>query len=294
MKFLIAIGSREYSEPTLRVGMQVAKALEASVTIVYVGPKINSFSTHDVRLAQDSMERWNLERPGVEVLEWAFNFLADNKYITLESIDTGFEKNTLIQSETGRSELFLQGTVCRNVNLILRNGDIISELRNEVARGDYDVTIIGGSQKRRMAHDLVQYINTSIFVVKDFVKDRKYRLLLAIDDSRGTKKALKLGARVASAYRMHTDLLTVSKKNYFGPGYSNAGKNAERTFKRLGIPYESHWQVGDPVSEIVKMAGNDHIIIMGVSHMNPLLKFFRGSKPLSVLNSCNGPILIVK
>lgn len=294
MKFLIAIGSREYSESTLRVGMQVARALEASVTIVYVGPKISSFSTHDVKLAQESLERWEFELPGVEVLEWTFNFLAENKYITPENVNTGFQKNTLVHSESGRAELFLQGTVCKDVNLIMRNGDIITELRNEVALGEYDVTIIGGSRKRRMAHDLVQYINSSIFVVKDYNKDRNYRLLLAIDDSKGTRKALQFGAMVASAYGMEADLLTVSKKDYFGPGYKKAGKSAERTFSNLGIKSVSHWEVGDPVEVIAKKAGDDHIIIMGVSHMNPVIKFFKGSKPLSVLNICKGPILIVK
>jgi len=294
MKFLIAVGSKDYSESTLRVGMQVAKALDASVTIVYVGEKISSFSTHDVQLAQDNLDRWELDRPGVEVLEWAFNFLAENKYISPENVDTGFVKNTLVQTDPNRSELFLQGTVCKDMKLILRNGDIISELRNEVALGGYDITIIGGSQKRRMSHDMVQYIDSSIFVVKDYDKDRDYKLLLAIDDSKGTRKALQYGTMVAGAYKMQTNLLTVSKKDYFGPGYKKASENAERVFKRLEIPYESQRQVGDPATVIVDKAGNDHIIIMGVSHKNPLLKFFKGSKPMTVLSNCQGPILIVK
>ena len=41
MKFLIAVGSQEYSGPTLRVGMEVAAAFYASVTVVKVGPRIS-------------------------------------------------------------------------------------------------------------------------------------------------------------------------------------------------------------------------------------------------------------
>ena len=70
MKFLIAIGSQEFSGPTLRMGMQVASAFNASVTVVKVGPKISDYSAAHVRLAQERMEKWNFERPGVDVLEW--------------------------------------------------------------------------------------------------------------------------------------------------------------------------------------------------------------------------------
>jgi len=68
MRFLIAIGSEEYSEPTLRIGMQVARGFGASVTIAYVGPKISGFTSHEVQLAHENLERWEFDRPGVEVL----------------------------------------------------------------------------------------------------------------------------------------------------------------------------------------------------------------------------------
>ena len=294
MKFLIAVGSKKYSEPTLRVGMQVAKAFGASVTILYVGQKVSAFSSSEVRLAQESMERWEIERPGVEVLEWAFNFLSENNYITPKMIETGFQKNTLVDSRGNRCELFLQGAVCEDVNLILRNGDVIPELRDEVAKGNYDVTIIGGSKKRRMAHDLVQYIDSSIFVVKEFNHEIEYRLLMATDDSIGTKKAVKFGARVSQAFDMPVDILTVSKKNFFGSGYRGASKKASTLVRRAGIDGEVQLKVGNPVDVIVESAGRDHIVVMGASSVSPVKKFFMGSKPLKVISACECPILIVK
>ena len=44
MKILIAVSSKKYSEPTLNVGMIVAKAFGAKTTIVDIGEKINPFS----------------------------------------------------------------------------------------------------------------------------------------------------------------------------------------------------------------------------------------------------------
>ncbi|HIB32387.1 MAG TPA: hypothetical protein EYO45_04680 [Candidatus Marinimicrobia bacterium] len=294
MKFLIAVGSKEYSESTLRVGMQIAKSFQAAVTIVYVGPKISDFSLPHVRLAQERMEEWDFDRPGVEVLEWAFNFLAKNDYITSTTIESGFPKNTLVQTDGNRCDVYLQGTISTDVNLILRNGDIISELRDEVARGGFDVTIIGGSQKRRMAHDMIQYIDSSILIVNKYNPDKTYGLLLPVDDSRKTPQAVKYGVRVAQAFGIKVDLLTVSKTNKFGKGYRNAAKRAAKMMRRMGIEYENHFKHGDPAVVIRETAGNDHIIVMGTSTKNPIAKFFMGSKPLQVMESNPCPILIVK
>ena len=294
MKILIAISSKEYSKPTLQVGMWIAKAFNASVTIAYVGRKISAFATNDIGLAQESIAKWGIDRPGVKVLEWAFGYLGDHKYFSAETIETGFQKNTLIDQGKNRLELFLKGTFCEDVNLILRRGDIIPELRNEVHQGGYDITIIGGSKKRRMAHDLVQYIDSSIFVVNNFLSHQEYRLLQAVDDSKGTAKALDYGSQVSKVFKLQVDVLTVSKRDTFGKGYMSAHKKAIRAFEKVGTKPISMLKVGDPVKTVLDTATKNHLIVMGVSHLNPLIKFFKGSKPLHVMKKCNCPVLIVK
>ena len=150
MKILIAISSKAYSGETLSVGMKIGKAFNASTTIVDVGEKINQFSMKEVDMVQERMDSWDIDRPGVDVLEWAFEYLAEKKLIKTNTIEAGFPKNTLVETGGGRSEVFLEGTFCEDLNLILRNGDIVEELKNEVQSHGYDVTIIGGSGKRRM------------------------------------------------------------------------------------------------------------------------------------------------
>jgi len=294
MKFLIAVGSQEYSGPTLRVGMEVAAAFNASVTVVKVGPRISEHSASHVKLAQERMGEWDFDRPGVEVLEWAFNFLAKNHYITPTTVETGFPKNTLIDTGNNRAEVYLQGTTGSDVHLILRSGDTIAELRDEVFRGDFDVTIIGGSQKRRMAHDLIQYLDSSIFIVNQYDQNKSYKLLVAVDDSPHTEKAVKFGVRVSQAFDIKVELITVSKTGSFREGYRNAAENAEKLMRRMGIDYETHLLTGDLIEIIKKLAGDNHIIVMGSSTKNPLVKFFTGSKPLKVMKDCQCPILIVK
>jgi nucleotide-binding universal stress UspA family protein len=294
MKILIAISSKEYSKPTLQVGMWAAKAFNASVTIAYVGQKISAFGTSDVGLAQESNAKWGIERPGVQVLEWAFNYLAENKYITPETAKAGFQRNTLVDRGKNRAELHLKGNYCKEVDLILRRGDIIPELRNEVAQNGYDITVIGHSKKRRMAHDLVQYIDSSIYISRDLLPFKEFRLLQAVDDSKGTAKALLYGSQVAKTFNMPVDVLTVSKRETFGKGYMGAHKKALRTFEKVGIKPVSILKVGDPVKTVLDTATKNHLIVLGVSRLNPIIQFFKGSKPLKVMKKCNSPIMIVK
>ena len=81
MNVLIAISSKHHSEPTLKAGMKVANAFSASSTVLEVGEKINEFSMKEVYMARERIESWNFDRPGVDVLEWAFNFLCKEKLI---------------------------------------------------------------------------------------------------------------------------------------------------------------------------------------------------------------------
>jgi len=294
MKILIAISSKEYSGPTLDVGMNIARVLKASTTIVDVGQKISEFSMKDVSLANELMDTWDIDRPGVDVLEWAYKYLEKNKFIDSQDMGDGFPKHSLVDSGAGRAEMFLQGSTIEDLSLILRNGEIIDELRNEVQTYEYDLTIIGGSGKRSMAHDLVQYIESSIFVVNNFDLGQDYKILLAVDDSPGTSKAVKYGVRVAQAFNTKVDLLTISSDEHFGDESRHASARAVKMMRRSGVEAEAHFKVGDPVNSIVETAGQDHIIIMGASTQSPIAKFFMGSKPLNVMRNCNCPVLIVK
>ena len=294
MKILIAIGSKNFSKPTLRLGMKVAQAFKAKTTIIDVGEKISEFSSHLVELAQDQMESWDFDPPGVDVLEWAFNYLSDNKLIDSKQIETGFPKNRLIDDGEDRKLVYLSGTVCDDVNLILRNGDIISELREEVQFGKYDVTIIGRSRKRNMSHDLLQYINSSILIVNNYQNEKFDKILLPLNDSSGMMKVAKYAIRVSLALKVSIEILTVTNKKDSDVVNISKIDKIIKLIRRSGVAHFHKIEEGDIVEKIVNRAGKDKIIVMKASSMSPLQRFFKGSIPLSVMNECDVPILIVK
>ena len=294
MKFLIAIGSKDYSGPTLELGMRIAKSFNAAVDIVYVGERVSAFSTAEVILAQENLENWELDRKGVDVLHWAYEYLFENEYINLDSENSDFNMDKLIQTDDDRCELHLKGRMTQEVGLILRNGDIIQQLRDEVKRSSIDCTIIGGSGERQMAHDLVQFIDSSIFVVKNYNSTQDYKILCAIDDSPDTNRARKYAVRVSQALDIGVELLTVSQIDVFNSGYKEAANQAAKFMRRSGINSKNLFEIGDPPEIIVNTAGVNRLIIMGASRRSPIKKFFKGSKPLEVMENCNCPILIVK
>ena len=294
MKILIAIGSKQYSKPTLHLGMEVAEAFKAKTTIIDVGEKVSEFSSQLVELAQDQMESWDFDPPGVDVLEWAFNYLSDNNLIDSKQIETGFPKNRLIDDGEDRKLVYLSGTVCEDVNLILRNGDIIAELREEVQYGNYDLTIVGKSQKRNMSHDLLQYINSSILVVNQYDNEKFNRVLLPINNEGGSLKAAKYGIRVALAYDIGIDIFTVSNDQTSINDENKQVDKIKKIIRRSGVEYVHEKEQGDTVEKVIEKAGDNKIIVMRSSDMSPLKRYFKGSIPLSIMNRCNVPILIVK
>lgn len=294
MKILIAIGSKEFSKPTLNLGMKVAQAFNAKTTIIDVGEKISEFSSQLVELAQDQMESWDFDPPGVDVLEWAFNYLSENNLIDVTQLETGFPKNRLIEDGEDRKMVYLSGTVCEDVNLILRNGDIISELRDEVQYGKYDVTILGKSRKRNMSHDLLQYINSSVLIVNNYDNQKFDKILLPLSDADGMMKVAKYAIRVAMALNVGIDIFTVINKKSLNQERSYNIKKVIKLIRRSGVQFTNEEKEGEVVDQIIKKADKNKIIVMKASNMSPIKRYFKGSVPLSVMNESDVPILIVK
>ena len=294
MKILIAIGSKEFSKPTLNLGMKVAQAFNAKTTIIDVGEKISEFSSQLVELAQDQMESWDFDPPGVDVLEWAFNYLSENNLIDVTQLETGFPKNRLIEDGEDRKMVYLSGTVCEDVNLILRNGDIISELRDEVQYGKYDVTILGKSRKRNMSHDLLQYINSSVLIVNNYDNQKFDKILLPLNDANGMMKVAKYAIRVAMALNVGIDIFTVINKKSLNQERSYNIKKVIKLIRRSGVQFTNEEKEGEVVDQIIKKADKNKIIVMKASNMSPIKRYFKGSVPLSVMNESDVPILIVK
>ncbi len=294
LKFLTAVSSAEFSRPTLKMGSLIASVFDASLGVVYVGEKANEFHGSAVNLTRHNLETWDIIHPGLDVLKWALQELKklnpDNKDLARIQFnpDHVFEEN-------GRIRVIMPHESGYRIELILREGELVDQLRKEIHLESYDLAIIGGSRnKRHLAHSIIQYLPSSVLVLQNFIPRKKYKLLLLVDDSKATAKSVEWGALIAQKLGWSVKTLTVSKTKLFGPGYQGAADMAKAHFESINIEVEQHFITGDPVSTFVDFAGDDHMIIMGASTLNPVKQLLFGSKPIKTLARTDVPILIVR
>jgi nucleotide-binding universal stress UspA family protein len=289
MKFLLAIkNTGSEAKNILDVGCKIAEGFSADLTICYVGKKSKALIEGDVNLARLSMTEWKIYHPGLEVLKWAFNILKDKGFASGAS----FNVKNLVE-ENGRIRLVLPVTRDYQVRLVLREGELLSELNQEVKHETFDIAIIGSPRRKRMTQKITQFLNTSIFYVKNFNSNWDYKILLCVDDSHATKRAVIFGTRISKQFSAGITLVTVSKTSFFGQEYRNAHLWAERYLKRKGIPFESKLVSGNPVDIFVGEAGVDHIIVMGKAKGNEIMKFIFGSKPIHTSQQASCSVLLV-
>ena len=293
MKILIAIGGREYSKPTLDLGMKIANSFKSSTTIAYVGKKISQFSEKDVSVVHQNLDERELYRPGIRTLEWAYDFLISKEYIQ-EKVANKFDDYLLVDEENSRMKVLLKGQQSDKIDLIMRTGEIIEQLKNEVETNNHDITIIGGGGNTGIHQKLIQFIDSSVFVVKNYSVKKKYKILLPVNDSKGSDMAIETAINFAKSYKLNVEIVSVPEGNKPIDEVENILKKTKEKFSKNRIRTSTKLIDGTPVNSIIDYAKDNSINILGVSPKNSIMKYFFGSKPLSIAQKCNCPVLITK
>ena len=293
MKILIAIGGKEFSKPTLDLGMKIANSFKSSTTIAYVGKKISQFSEKDVSVVHQNLDDRQLYRPGIRTLEWAYDFLISKKYI--EETDTNkFDDYLLVDEENSRMKVLLKEQHSDNIDLIMRTGEIIEQLKDEVEVNKHDITIIGGGGNKGIHNKLIQFIDSAVFVVKNYSVSKKYKILLPVNDSKGSEKAIDTAINFAKSYKLTVEIVAVYENKKSHEKTDKLLLGTKNKFLKNKINASTKILEGSTVNAIVDHAKDDSIIILGVSPKNPIMKYFFGSKPISIAQKCNCPVLITK
>lgn len=293
MKILIAIGGKEFSKPTLDLGMKIANSFKSSTTIAYVGRKISQFSEKDVSVVHQSLDDRQLYRPGIRTLEWAYDFLVSKKYIK-ETSTNKFDDYLLVDEENSRMKVLLKEQHSDNIDLIMRTGEIIEQLKDEVETNKHDITIIGGGGNKGIHNKLIQFIDSAVFVVKNYSVNKKYKILLPVNESKGSDKAINTAINFAKSYKLTVEIVAVYENKKSHKKTNKLLEKTKKKFLKNKITAKAKILEGSTVNAIVKHAKDDSIIILGVSPKNPIMKYFFGSKPIRIAQKCNCPVLVTK
>ena len=211
-----------------------------------------------------------------------------------EKVANKFDDYLLVDEENSRMKVLLKGQQSDKIDLIMRTGEIIEQLKNEVETNNHDITIIGGGGNTGIHQKLIQFIDSSVFVVKNYSVKKKYKILLPINDSKGSDMAIETAINFAKSYKLNVEIVSVPEGNKPIDEVENILKKTKEKFSKNRIRTSTKLIDGTPVNSIIDYAKDNSIIILGVSPKNSIMKYFFGSKPLSIAQKCNCPVLITK
>ena len=124
--------------------------------------------------------------------------------------------------------------------------------------------------------------------------DERAKIKLTINNSLGSNKAIEIAQQFAKSKKMAVEIITVLENKPSDEKLKNILKRTQKKFTNSGIKNSAIILEGDPVKTVVKYAKDDSLVMLGVSPKNPILKYFFGSKPISIAQQCNCPVLIAK
>jgi nucleotide-binding universal stress UspA family protein len=139
------------------------------------------------------------------------------------------------------------------------------------------------------------------------------KILLAVDDSKYTKKAaaflvthenllgpedelLVLHVQPAVPPRVKTMLGAGTVGSYHKEEAAKVLEPIERFLKRHDVQFRASWVVGSPAAEVVREAKREkvHMIVMGTHGHGVIGRALMGSVAQSVVSDCDIPVLLVK
>ena len=98
----------------------------------------------------------------------------------------------------------------------------------------------------------------------------------------------------AKSYKLNVEIVSIPEEKKSNEEVEKILFKTKEKFLKNNIKASTKLIDGSPVNSIVNYAKDDSIVILGVSPKNPIMKYFFGSKPLSIAQKCNCPVLITK
>ena len=106
--------------------------------------------------------------------------------------------------------------------------------------------------------------------------------------------AIETAINFAKSYKLNVEIVSIPEEKKSNEEVEKILFKTKEKFLKNNIKASTKLIDGAPVNSIVDYAKDDSIVILGVSPKNPIMKYFFGSKPLSIAQKCNCPVLITK
>jgi len=189
---------------------------------------------------------------------------------------------------------------------VVENKSVVEAVMEEAEREDYDLIVLGRSgQKEKEKHlgSVAEKVSRQSEIPVLIAGERRKiaKLLVPVDGSKSSGKALKYAAALTKEFDADLTLLHVQESHLFGlrPELTRAigkGVLADAADELKGMKFEKRLESGDPANKITEIAEKEDydIIVMGSKGHSALGRFFLGSVINHVLHYTHHPVLVVK
>lgn len=184
--------------------------------------------------------------------------------------------------------------------------DPANTILNVAEKGNYDIIVLGGSGEEEeephlgsVAKKVAHYAKIPVLIARE--KNEMSKILVPIDGSAYSKRALQYAVALAKKSKANVTLLYVQESGIFKlrPEVSEEiGKHtlSQAVVQVEGIDVEKKLESGDPAKTIIKTAnkGNYDIIVMGSRGHGGVEIFSLGSVSDHVIQYADRSVLITK
>jgi nucleotide-binding universal stress UspA family protein len=189
---------------------------------------------------------------------------------------------------------------------VVEHKNIVEAVMEEAEEEDYDVIIMGRSGRKEkearlggVAEKVSRHSEIPVLIAGE--KRAVSKLLVPVDGSESSDKAVKYAASLAKRLGAKLTLLHVQESRLFGhrPELSQAiGKGilSNAAEKLKGMTFDQKLESGDPARKITEIAEKEDydMIVMGSKGHGAIERFLLGSVINHVLHYTKHPVLVIK
>lgn len=304
-KILVCIDRTEDSYRGLRYAVRIGSGLDADITLLYVRSVDKGLRTGglDIRMVRENLLEWGLELPGKKSLKKARDMLIEMDFLS----DDWREKtvHTDVKGDPlGDNLIEYTSDEGRKITLKLMVSPAVDlGILDECQMGDYDITIVSGSEDPELDEDARFGISAAQTVATEakgtvlFAREleENHGHLMCVQNSEASLEAVRKDALIASRCFCPIYLFSVAEDETETENAKAAIAGAKAVIEEMGLAVSGEKiAVGDSVDCIVEEGKNYSIIVVAASEKAGFHRFFRSNTAFKVLENAYNSVMIVR
>ena len=306
-RILVCIDGSDEGYRGLRYAAKLAgKEKDADIVLVYVRPVDQGLRSGglQVSVARENMLQWGLELPGIKYLKKGLDILLELGVLTDEWEQKHFHMD-VEGTSLGDNKIDYVAKNGRKVVLKLKVApDIVTGILDQWELGEYDVIILGASERWRerktknftdpkVAEKVAKNAPCTVIVSRGIEVGHGH--LVCVDNSRYAMEAIRQEAHLATRCGCPVALVSVARNEKERPKVEALLDEAEVVMKEEGItPAEKIVKVGDALEQIIEIGPDYSLIVVADPGKSPLTEFFRGSVAFDVVTKAYNSVMMVR